>query len=81
MTGSKRQRVDADDSVEAFTIRRSVTEEHSRHMIMVGKRPMPVTMAESDLFPTVVEFMSVASMVVLEATCHGVVAGHVVSPL
>ena len=40
-----------------------------------------VAMAESDWFPTVVEFMSVASMVALEGTCRGMVAGHVASPL
>ena len=40
-----------------------------------------MAMAESDWFPIVVEFMSVASMVALEGTCHGMVAGHVASPL
>ena len=42
---------------------------------------MLVAMAESDWFPTVVEFMSVASMVALEETCRAMVAGHVASPL
>ena len=41
---------------------------------------MLVAMAESDWFPTVVDCMSVASMVALGGTCRGMVAGHVASP-